>query len=439
MFPRSHLTVPASVRAATQARRRRSAHQLSRRTVLGAAASLGGATLLAGCGASLPAGTVTVGSYQADPVPRAAFQSMMDAFDGGPVKINTIDHETFKASINNYLQGGPDDVFTWFAGYRARYFSQKGLVSDISDVWQKVKGMPESMRVTSTDTEGRQIFIPSTTYPWAVFYRPSVWDARGWTPPTTFDEWVSLNEQIAADGMIPIAMANKDGWEAMGTFDQLNLRVNGFDFHVSLMAGEEAWDGQQVREVFDLWSQLLPFHQDAALGRTWQEAAGAVLREEAAMYLMGMFIEQQWSESSTPDDLDFFMVPSYDSAIGASVVEAPVDGFMMPSRPRDAGLAKDLLLYLSTPEALAYTLGGDPSVIGASELTDTSDYTPLQLKAAQVISEADAVTSFLDRDTRPDFAATVLNPALREFLRAPDDIDSVLSGIEAQKASLFGN
>jgi len=432
-----HHPLPGSLRAERSARAALRA-SVSRRRLLGGAAALGGASLLAGCGSSLPAGTVTVGSSQSDAVPKAAFRSMMDAFSGGDVKINTIDHETFKASINNYLQGGPDDVFTWFAGYRARSFSEAGLVSDLSQVWQRVEGMPESMKVTSTDDEGRQIFIPSTYYPWAMFFRPSVWEARGWTPPTTWDEWITLCDAIAAEGMTPIAMANKDGWEAMGTFDQLNLRVNGYDFHVSLMAGDESWDSDAVRQVFAVWEELLPYHQEGALGRTWQEAAGSVLREESAMYLQGMYLSQQWAESSTPDDLDFFMVPEYDPAIGAGVVEAPVDGFMMPARPRDRALAEELLLYLSTPEAVAFTLEGDPSVIGANSQTDTSSYTPLQVKAAQVIDEAEAVTSFLDRDTRPDFATTVLNPALRSFMQNPSDLDAVLRGIEAQKPSLFG-
>ena len=29
-----------------------------------------------------------------------------------------------------------------------------------------------------------------------------------------------------------MAFADKDGWPAMGTFDILNMRINGYDFHV---------------------------------------------------------------------------------------------------------------------------------------------------------------------------------------------------------------
>ena len=90
-------------------------------------------------------GTVTVGSNQSDAVPKAAVQSYMDAFvkanPGTTVKINTVDHNSFQENINNYLQGTPDDVFTWFAGYRMQFFAEKGLAGDISDVWKNISGM----------------------------------------------------------------------------------------------------------------------------------------------------------------------------------------------------------------------------------------------------------------------------------------------------------
>lgn len=423
--------IPSSVRAISQAR-------ASRRTVLGAGAGLSAAAVLAGCGNSATnPNVVRVGSHQSDDVARTAFAEMLGSWKGGDVDINTVDHETFKEGITNYLQGNPGDVFTWFAGYRARYFSQRGLVSDLSDVWAQITGMPESMRVASTDDAGRQVFVPNSYYPWAVFYKPSVFKANGWTPPTTFDEWATLNDEIAKSGMTPIAMSDKDGWEAMGTFDQLNLRVNGYDYHVALMAGEESWTGKQVKDVFTVWNDFMPYHQASPLGRTWQEAAQSVLNEQSAMYLMGMFIDQQWATSQTPDDLDFFMVPEYDSAIGADVVEAPIDGFMMSADAANPDKAKELLLYLSSADAIQFKLDADPSVISPRSDQDQSTYSPLQKKAVKAVEEASAISQFLDRDTRPDFAATVISPALQRFLSAPASIDSILREIEQQKASIF--
>ncbi len=417
----------------------------SRRTLLRGALGVGlataGAGLLSGCGgnAATPTKEVTVGCDQGDEVPRKAFQAMMDGYTGEfEPKINFVDHETFKNNINNYLQGNPDDVFTWFAGYRARFFAENGLVSDLSDVWSGLNGFPESIKNASSTLDGRQILVPQTYYPWGVFYRPSVWKDRGYAEPTTKAEWLALCEQMQGDGLVPIAFANKGGWESMGTFDMLNLRVNGYDFHVSLMEGKEAWDGDKVKNVFKTWNEFKPFEQPDANGRTWQEGAQGLLTESAGMMTMGMFIGQQFETTQFADDLDFFIFPEFDSAVGADVVEAPIDGFLMASRPRNKEGAQEILRYLGGPESVNISLQLDPSVIAANTQADQSSYSALQKKAVKVIEEAKNLSQFLDRDTRPDFASTVVGPALQSYIQNPGDVDSILTSVEQQKKSIFG-
>ena len=193
----------------------------------------------------------------------------MDGFktsSGITAKINTVDHNTFQENINNYLQGKPDDVFMWFAGYRMRFFAAKGLAGDLSDVWGKLSGYSDAFKKASTGDDGKQYFVPSSYYPWAMFYRKSVWKQHGYQVPTTLDQLTALGAQMKRDGLTPIAFADKDGWPAMGTFDILNLRINGYQFHIDLMAGKEAWTSDKVKKVFDTWAGLLPLHQPDSLG-----------------------------------------------------------------------------------------------------------------------------------------------------------------------------
>ena len=92
------------------------------------------------------AGTVTFGSNASDPVPKKATAAVLSAFTkqtGIKVEVNTVDHNTFQEQINTYLQGTPDDVFTWFAGYRMQFFAAKGLAGDISDVWANTTGFSD--------------------------------------------------------------------------------------------------------------------------------------------------------------------------------------------------------------------------------------------------------------------------------------------------------
>lgn len=426
----------------------------SRRSVfrgaLGAAALVGMPGLVAACGSgsstsgtagdTKATGEVTFGSNQSDAVPKKATADIIAAYDkqsgGVTAKINTVDHNSFQENINNYLQGQPDDVFTWFSGYRMRFFADQGLAGDVTDVWSKVTGMTDALKAASTSTDGKQYFVPFTTYPWAVYYRPSVFTSKGYKVPKTMDEFYTLSATMKKDGLTPLAFADKDGWPAMGTFDQLNLRINGYDYHVSLMAGKESWTDPKVRKVFDEWRKLLEVSQPGSLGRTWQEAAQSLQKKQAAMYVVGMFVGQQFTAGADRADLDFFAFPEIDPAVGTSAIEAPIDGFMMAKNPKNGAGAKDLLTYLSTAAAQEVSVKSDTTVIATSSKADTSGYTALQ-KAVEFIAGAKQISQFLDRDTRPDFASTVITPALQTFIGKPTDVDGLVNSIEGQKKTIF--
>jgi multiple sugar transport system substrate-binding protein len=416
------------------------------RGALGAGAALGLPALLAACGGGGSGGgdsgskTVSLGSNASDDVPKANLKAVTDAFGqakGVTVKTNTVDHGTFQENINTYLQGKPDDVFTWFAGYRAQFFAARGLTGDISDVWSKATGYSDAFKAASTGADGKQYFLPFTYYPWAVFYRKSVWAAKGYQIPKTLDELTALSTQMKKDGLTPIGFADKDGWPAMGTFDVLNLRINGYQFHVDLMAGKKSWTSPEVARVFDTWKGLLPYHESDALGRTWQEAAQGLLNKKSGMYLLGLFVSEQFTAKADLDDLDFFTFPEIDPSIGADALDAPIDGFMMAKRPRDEANAKALLGFLGSKAAADAQVKQAPTTLVANSEADVSGYTALQKKSAELVGSAKNIAQFLDRDTRPDFASTVMIPSLQSFLKDPGQAPSILASIESQKKSIF--
>ncbi len=231
---------------------------MSRRTLLrGTALGVGAVALpsvLAACGSG--PGGISVGSNASDAVPKKAFADVFRAYEKKSkktVRVNTVNHENFQENINRYLQGTPDDVFMWFAGNRMQYFARKGLLADISDLWRGFDGFTDALKKQSTGADGKQYFVPLYYYPWAVFHRKSVFQEKGYEVPKTFDEYRALARQMQKDGLVPFAFGDKDGWPAMGTFDYLNMRANGYEFHLALMSGRKSWNSPQVKQVFDLW------------------------------------------------------------------------------------------------------------------------------------------------------------------------------------------
>ena len=188
-------------------------------------------------------GTVTVGSNHSDAGEAKGMAAINAAFmaanPGVTVKMNAVDHNTFQNQISSYLQGTPDDDFTWFSGYRMRFFAAQGLATAIDDVWAKVSSNFTGAFATAVTGDDKNVYgIPVDYYPWAVFYRKSVFTDKGYTVPTTWDDLKTLCTKMQTDGLIPIAFGDKDGWPAMGTFDILNLRLNGYDFHTQLLTGK---------------------------------------------------------------------------------------------------------------------------------------------------------------------------------------------------------
>src|SRR4051812_38135305 len=145
--------------------------------------------------AALAGGEVRLGSNASDQVPKktvAALAAGYTSQSGTTIKINTVEHNAFQENINTYLQGRPDDVFTWFAGYRMKFFAAQGLAGDLTDVWKSLDGYTDGFRKACTGDDAKQYLVPVSYYPWAVFYRPSLWKAKGYAVPKTLDDLKTL-------------------------------------------------------------------------------------------------------------------------------------------------------------------------------------------------------------------------------------------------------
>jgi len=194
----------------------------------------------------------------------------------------------------------------------------------------------------------------------------------------------------------------------------------------------------KTKSVFEIWRDLLPFYQEGAAGRTWQDAAQALIQKKAGMYLLGSFVSEQFVQAGEGvEDLDFFPYPNFGTQYDAEkALDAPIDGFMIaknsPSLGDDLDAAKAFMEFLAQGSSQIIYVTAAPGNVAAAKDADTSGYNALQKKAAELIGGAQRITQFLDRDTNPNFAgANGMQAFLLNFIKDPNqDLDAFLKQIQ---------
>ncbi|MCU0466424.1 MAG: ABC transporter substrate-binding protein [Anaerolineae bacterium] len=382
---------------------------------------------------------ITFSSNASDPLPRAFTEQVVEMWNeanpGTPVELSTVAHEDFKNAIRTYLAAEPaPDVLTWFAGERAAFFVDRGLIGDFADAWEEPgfgEAFAPGFEALATTDDGKY-FLPTSYYWWAIYYRPSLFEQVGIEAPIeTWEELLAACDAFSAAGIAPFTTGIKFRWPAAAWFDYINMRTNGPEFHIDLMLLEESYTDERVRQTFANWAEMFEhncFIEDAA-AYDWNEGVDIMVQGDAAMYLMGGFITDTYPDEME-DDLDFFRFPiiNPDVAIGE---DAPTDGFFMSARAANPEGAKDFLAYLGSQEIqqLAFDeLGRLPTRTDV----DVSEATPAIQKGIALIQSADYVAQFYDRDTPAEMADAGLT-AFVEFWDDPSSIDDILERLEEDR------
>ena len=421
---------------------------VSRRTLikgaaLGGIGIAGGATVLSSCG-SKASGPMSFGARTVDESPTKQLKGLVAAYEkksGNKVTYNATESNAFQNNLSQYLQGTPDDAFQWMAGYRMQFFAEQGLLEDISDVWKDIEDQYDSSyKIASTGTDGKQYFVPQSWYPWGLHYRKSMVKELGLDPENiaTFDDMIKMFDAMKKKGLVGFAAGDKGGWEAMGTFDIINARLNGYQFHVDLLAGREKWTDQRVIDVFKQWELLLPYTNKNVLDLEWDGAMQLLLQKKAGSTLMGSWFGGNFKEKSQEDYDDLWIVPfpEINPEHGVDTIDAPIDGFCVAANGGNTEVGKDFIKFAGDKEGMQAMLDTGIPMTSANKNQDTSSYDAFQKQQLNVMSQAKYITQFLDRDTRPDFAGPVVGPAIQSWYKNPKDVNKIVDSLQAQWEAL---
>lgn len=408
-----------------------------------ATAAVMGTTAFAASHATPLTGDLKITSDMSNPAPRAVMEGLVADFqEMNPdlnIELTIVDREAWKTQIRNALGANAPDVVNWYAANRMGPYVEAGLFEDVSDMYDggDLPGLDAVKGAMTLD--GKQWGVPYTYYQWGVYYREDIFNELGLTEPTTFDEELANCQVIVDSGRACYAIGTKFLWTAGGWFDYLNMRTNGFDFHMELARGEVSWTDDRVRETFANWRKIIDMggyiadHQSYS----WQEALNFMTDGEATAYLIGNFAVAPMRDAGLDDtQIDFYQFPTIADVPQGE--DAPTDTFHIPSGAENKDNARAFLSFVASADVQTAINSGDALgqlPVNAGSSVDADEFLEQGFEMLSTNAQG-GVAQFFDRDFPAEMASVGME-GLQEFMVFPDNLDDILERLEEARDRIY--
>ena len=383
--------------------------------------------------------TVVFNADTSDPAPRTAFAEVVKRYEaahpGTTVQYNVYDHESYKQAIRNWLTSEAPDVVLWYTGERLRQFVRPGLIADVSGLFTPaVREQFGSTAIDLVSNDGKQWGVPYSEYQWGLYSRDDLLKKAGVAPIHDWDSLVGACKTLKGAGLTPFVIGTKDLWPTAGWFDYLDMRLNGYDFHMRLMGGHVSYLDPKVRNVMAHWKQLIDgkcFNADQTeLG--FQESQSLLFQGRGAIMLIGNFITQNIPQAEY-GSFGFQKFPTLDPSI-KDAVDAPMEDISIPAHAHNMKGAMDFLAFVMQPETQT-VINHIEHQIPVNRLAKVDD-DPFLKAGRALLASTDQHAQFMDRDTSEDLA-TIAMKGFAQFMAEPEQEDRILATIDRARKRIY--
>ncbi len=195
-----------------------------------------------------------------------------------------------------------------------------------------------------------------------VWYRPEVFVANGWEPPSTLDELDELVVEIQSDTDIApwcfsISAGGETGWPATDWIEDLVLRQSDPEVYDQWVDGEIDFSDPRIERAFETFDQLV-LAQGRVLGGRSDVLEVEVARAGDGLFTdepgCAMFKQASFATSWFPDgtsigpdgDVDFFILPGEDPDTRPPLLVAGTGAVQLSARPE----VDEVMAYLTSPD-----------------------------------------------------------------------------------------
>jgi len=329
--------------------------------------------------------------------------------EGVGITVEYIGDADWEANINTQVEGGnPPNISIFPQPGKLADFARDGFIVPLNDEADAAvdEYWIEGFQLNG-NVDGVQYGVPTKTdLKSLVWYQPAVFAENGYEVPTTFDEFVALVDQMAADGgakplCVGIESGQATGWTFTDWVEEMVLRQAGGDVYDQWVAGEVKFSDEPIQTamqtVLDLWTEENVFASGGSIASTnFGDNAIPLVEGDCLMHRQANFFAGFFPEGTTfadPDDpaaVDVFYFPDIDGT--SPVLTAGTYAAAFDAEPATHAV----LAYMATAEYAetrqriqSEMLGGSLSgFLSAAQGQDPSVYQPLEQSFLDILLSA---------------------------------------------------
>lgn len=333
----------------------------------------------------------------------------------------------------------PDIYFSW-SGEFGRKFAREGRTLDLTEAlkgpeWQ---GRFAAASLEPFQFEGKQFGIPVNVDSKYMIYNKAIFEKHGLAVPTTFAEFIALNDALLAAGEVPIAYGNQAPWAATHYIGDLFAKmvpdeVRQADYQL-LAPADQLYTHPGYVEALALYKSFgdKGYFNSGANAISHQQARGAFIAGRSAMVYLELVEFYMLADTPVAEQgWGFFPLPPMEGAAGRNdLLTGAPDGFLISAKTEHPEEALAFLNFLTSPEQAAKyvsTTGMTSAVIGSVTEETT---TPETLAGLKALEDAAGMALWLDTDM-DTASANVILAAGQGLLSGDETPEAVMEKVRA--------
>lgn len=198
------------------------------------------------------------------------------------------------------------------------YFVDAGILADVSnyeglqDINQGYLDIAEALKIVPIEGSYAVPYVANAA---GILYNKDLFVEYGWEIPETWDELISLCEEIQSVGKLPFYFGFKDTWTCLAPWNSMAVDLAPADVAKQVNRGETTFT-QQYREVSEKYLQLLQYGPNDPFAYGYNDACTAFARGESVMYPIGSYAVPQILTVNPDLNIDSFVMPASDEKDG---------------------------------------------------------------------------------------------------------------------------